>query len=337
MDATWKPDRDDIISATAKDLLERSQRPFYENLRGFRFSPKDVPDDVFVWVKHSLGGEPLRCEANTQYFVHSEISKMDDATRRMYRAPKVFDFFEAEIDELPYGILVMESVTGVPVSGVMRDIRRQNTEQRERGIGLVEGSASDDSLQQHQEQEHQQERHNKMASETQQRGQETTENPLAQPHNKEDEQKRILDGELLPLKNRVADAICFLLSLPKPPDTRPGLVSGTFPDLPPLRFVHEGLRLCYCDLNFDNLLLEDAEDPSGSIIIIDFEHASWPPYSFLIWEAWDKREFAMEERIRSRFGLELSRENVYALFALLRQREWDSAITISPSPSWAAV
>ncbi|OBR03260.1 hypothetical protein CH63R_12387 [Colletotrichum higginsianum IMI 349063] len=294
----------------------------------------------------------------------------------------------------------MEYVTGVPVSGVLRDIRRQNAEQMERGVSLVEGSASDDSLQQHQEQEHQQGRHNKMTSETQQGGQETTENPLAQPpqeqehgerqdvedaqetceehpkndqqNNKEDEQKRILDGELLPLKNRVADAICFLLSLPKPPDTRPGPAGGgrikhwtfgrdesdaphefsdvehletyvnekiseTFPDLPHARFVHEGLRLCYCDLNFDNFLLEDAEDPSGRIIIIDFEHASWLPYSFLTWEAWDKREFAMEERIRSRCGLELNRDNVYALYALLRQREWNSAIRNSPSPSGAAI
>ncbi|KAJ0148239.1 hypothetical protein CTA2_712 [Colletotrichum tanaceti] len=227
----------------------------------------------------------------------------------------------------------MEYVTGVPVSRVLRDIRKQHADQRERGAGLMEGPASDDSLPHHQGQEH---------------------------------QKRILDGELSPLKNRVADAVCFLLSIPKPPDTRPGPVGGgrikhwtfgrdesdapyefsdvehletyvnekiseTFPDLPPARFVHEGLRLCYCDLNFDNFLLEDAEDPSGRIIIIDFEHASWLPYSFLTWEAWDKREFAVEERIRSRCGLELGRDNVYALYALLRQREWDSAITISPS------
>ncbi|GJD02391.1 hypothetical protein ColKHC_11216 [Colletotrichum higginsianum] len=285
----------------------------------------------------------------------------------------------------------MEYVTGVPVSGVLRDIRRQNAEQRERGVSLVEGSASDDSLQQHQEQEHQQGRHNKMTSETQQGCQGMTENPLAQPqqeqeyserqdvedaqetceehpkndlqNNKEDEQKRILDEELLPLKNRVADAICFLLSLPKPPDTRPdppavdassiGPLEGTNPTrrmsfqtysaFRPTstkrypRFLHEGLRLCYCNLNFDNFLLEDAEDPSGRIIIIDFEHASWLPYSFLTWEAWDKREFAMEERIRSRCGLELNRDNLYALYALLRQREWDSAIMISPSPSGAAV
>lgn len=87
----------------------------------------------------------------------------------------------------------------------------------------------------------------------------------------------------------------------------------TNPGLPPANFIPEGLKLCYCDLNFDNFIMEDGSDRSSRIIVIDFEHTSWLPYSFLIWELWDKRQFHLEERISARGQLQVNRENIYAL------------------------
>lgn len=51
----------------------------------------------------------------------------------------------------------------------------------------------------------------------------------------------------------------------------------------------EGLRLCYCDLNLDNFLLQDSSEPSSTLYIIDFEHTSWLPVSFLLWEVYNKK------------------------------------------------
>lgn len=53
--------------------------------------------------------------------------------------------------------------------------------------------------------------------------------------------------------------------------------------------------------------MEDSSDPGSRVILVDFEHTSpWLPYSFLIWELWDKREKYLYERIRTRANLEVN-------------------------------
>ncbi|KAK2779143.1 hypothetical protein CKAH01_11402 [Colletotrichum kahawae] len=91
------------------------------------------------------------------------------------------------------------------------------------------------------------------------------------------------------------------------------------------KLVPEGPKLCYCDLNLNNFILEDGENPDRRMIIIDFEHANFLPHSFLAWEMWNKREFDMEERVRLQSNLEVSRDNIYAIHALSRvlNRQWN--------------
>lgn len=84
--------------------------------------------------------------------------------------------------------------------------------------------------------------------------------------------------------------------------------------------VSEGLKLCYCDFNFENFLLEDPDDPASRLTIIDFEHTAWLPFSFLIWALWDKREGYIVEQVTSRTGMEIHRENVEALHNIRLQR-----------------
>jgi len=57
------------------------------------------------------------------------------------------------------------------------------------------------------------------------------------------------------------------------------------PDLAPADFKREGLNLCYCDPNLSNFLIPDPAQPltSSPICVIDFEHASRLPISFLVW------------------------------------------------------
>ncbi|KAI8274787.1 hypothetical protein K4K60_009233 [Colletotrichum sp. SAR11_57] len=248
---------------------------------------------------------------------------MDEGARQRFHVPRVFDFIDTELDVklhgfknprlLPYGIIVMEYVTGTSVAQISSDIRPDPLiAHAEQSSGKTESSAEE-----------------------------------------------IAEKEA-PFKNRVADAISFLLSFPPPSDVSPGPVGGgliknwafgkddsdaprEFANLEELNefvnkkivegrsdmiqanLVPEGLKLCYCDLNLHNFIMEDRENPDSRIIIIDFEHANFLPHSFLTWEMWKKREFDMEERVRLQSNLTLSRDNVYAIHELCRvvTRQWD--------------
>lgn len=117
------PDRNKIIEATTAEVLKAQKRPFHENIRGFRFVDPDSPDDTCYWVKFAPHSRLLRGEADTQAYVRAELAKMDHKTRQMIHVPEVFGFIEAEIDGLSYGMIVMEYVTTVPISRIVRDLR----------------------------------------------------------------------------------------------------------------------------------------------------------------------------------------------------------------------
>lgn len=88
-------------------------------------------------------------------------------------------------------------------------------------------------------------------------------------------------------------------------------------------FGSEELRLCYCDPGFQNFLLEDPSDPASRLTIIDFEHTSWLPYSFLVWDLRQKKEYYIEESVTLRSGLDVNEDNVTALHNIRMQRFYD--------------
>lgn len=94
------------------------------------------------------------------------------------------------------------------------------------------------------------------------------------------------------------------------------------PDFTTANLVSEGLKLCYCDFNFDNFLLEDPDDPNSRLTIIDFEHTAWLPFSFLIWALWDKREVYIVEQVVSLTRMEIPRGNAEVLQNVHLQRKW---------------
>ncbi|KAF4430715.1 hypothetical protein CFRS1_v009542 [Colletotrichum fructicola] len=306
---------------------------------------------------------------------------MDEGARQRFHVPRVFDFIDTELDVklhgfknprlLPYGIIVMEYVTGTSVAQISSDIRPdpliagklesavvssedQSADKSGEHSTKTEGSAEPTTSETHNErQAHGQETPGLAASPPQ-------EQHAEQSSGKTESSAEEIAEKEAPFKNRVADAISFLLSFPPPSDVSPGPVGGgliknwafgkddsdaprEFANLEELNefvnkkivegrsdmiqanLVPEGLKLCYCDLNLHNFIMEDRENPDSRIIIIDFEHANFLPHSFLTWEMWKKREFDMEERVRLQSNLTLSRDNVYAIHELCRvvTRQWD--------------
>lgn len=53
--------------------------------------------------------------------------------------------------------------------------------------------------------------------------------------------------------------------------------------------------------------------------IIHFEHTSWLPFSFLVWELWDKREGYIKKQVKSRTGLGINKGHVEALHNIMLQ------------------
>lgn len=54
------------------------------------------------------------------------------------------------------------------------------------------------------------------------------------------------------------------------------------PDLTTADLALEGLRLYYCDFNFDNFLLEDLSNLNSLLTVIDFEYTTELFFSFLV-------------------------------------------------------
>lgn len=120
-DSTWEVDIEELIAA-AKDYEELcNSRPYHENVRGFLFTPKILPPGVTrLWVKSRAEGPTLRGEADTQHYVHTELNKRGPPTSEHFYVPKVFDYAEYWIGEMIYSCIVMEFVTGSPISSIMK-------------------------------------------------------------------------------------------------------------------------------------------------------------------------------------------------------------------------
>jgi thiamine kinase-like enzyme len=85
---------------------------------------------------------------------------------------------------------------------------------------------------------------------------------------------------------RVANGMCLQL--------KSGLVAN---------FMVEGLSLCHCDLHLENFRVS-LDDPCGDIYLIDFEHASWLPRSFLAYELLKRGLSYQNERLWSKARVE---------------------------------
>ncbi|KAI0966037.1 hypothetical protein F4678DRAFT_451139 [Xylaria arbuscula] len=165
------------------------------------------------------------------------------------------------------------------------------------------------------------------------------------------------DESITSLKDRVIEAVCFLLSLTPPPETPPGPVGGgrmknrafgtdeleaprqfessedlqTYindeieqegVDLSPCNLLTEDLRLCCCDLGFHNFILQDESSPETSkLIIIDYEMTNWLPHSFLVLESWNTRDAHMSEGIKNGGLLDINEDNIQAINALRNRRD----------------
>lgn len=83
--------------------------------------PKALPPGVTrLWVKSHAGEPTLRGEADTQDYVHAEIFKRGPVISEHIYVPKVFGYVEFEIEGFPYSAIVMEFVTGTPISNIMK-------------------------------------------------------------------------------------------------------------------------------------------------------------------------------------------------------------------------
>lgn len=115
----WAADIDELTAAVKQEIEICSKRYFYENIRGFRFVPKVLPPGVdCLWVKYKDEGPTLEAEACTQEYVYGELSKWDEPARKGLHVPKVFDYAEIRIDDFTYSFIIMEFVTGTPISHI---------------------------------------------------------------------------------------------------------------------------------------------------------------------------------------------------------------------------
>lgn len=164
----WEVDIEELIAATRQYRDLCNSRHFYENIRGFSFTPKVLPHGVTrLWVKPHVVEPTLRAEADTQDYAHTQITKRGPPTGEGLYAPKVFDYAEFEIEGMDYSCIVMEFVTGTPISSIMKPTL-WSTDMSESAKAEI----------------------------------------------------------VRPFKDRVADALCFLLSLEPLPDTAPAPVNG---------------------------------------------------------------------------------------------------------------
>lgn len=171
-DFDWTVDIDELVAATKQEMEEREARgPTAAPLiTGFRFVPKILPPGVqCLWVKYHQADPTREGEAYTQAYVHNQLVKLDEPTRGRFYVPKVFDYAEAWIEDCPWSFIIMEFVTGTPLTEVRKRVVRSASYTR-----ALENTSKN----------------------------------------------------MGPFKDRVVDALCFLLSLEPPPDTTPGPVNG---------------------------------------------------------------------------------------------------------------
>lgn len=127
-----KPDRDEIIAALADELNSQRHKNQFEVMRGFQFTNGHLPAGAdCVWIKYDFDVPRLQWQANTQAWAHGQIAKDDKANTR-FHIPRVYDFFEARINELDYGLIVMEFAEGVTVRDIEFNIKSSNMSQEEK-------------------------------------------------------------------------------------------------------------------------------------------------------------------------------------------------------------
>ncbi|KAI7784469.1 hypothetical protein LA080_009968 [Diaporthe eres] len=107
----WKPDRDEIITAFADYLDSFKQRSVLDRfrmLKGFQFTTGHLPPGANrIWVKYSFDVPRMQWQANTQAWAHECITKDENANAK-FHVPRIYDSFEARINELNYELIVME-------------------------------------------------------------------------------------------------------------------------------------------------------------------------------------------------------------------------------------
>ncbi|KAJ0109344.1 hypothetical protein J7T55_000269 [Diaporthe amygdali] len=128
----WKLVRDEIIAALADELNPQRHKNHFEVMRGFKLTNGHLPAGAdCVWIKYDFDVPRLQWQANTQAWAYEQIAKDDNANAR-FHIPRVCDFFEARINGLDYGLIVMEFVEGVTVSDIEFNITSSNISQEEK-------------------------------------------------------------------------------------------------------------------------------------------------------------------------------------------------------------
>lgn len=76
-------------------------------------------------------------------------------------------------------------------------------------------------------------------------------------------------------------------------------------------------------MNRENFIIEDGENPSSRLIIIDFEHANFLPTSFLVYSSWLTHDAHISEGIRLGAHLEVNEDTIHALHNIrMHRRLW---------------
>lgn len=94
----------------------------------------------------------------------------------------------------------------------------------------------------------------------------------------------------------------------------------TNPGWPPIDLVSEEMQLCHSDMNLTNLIMEDGEDHSSRLIIINFEHENILPTSFLVYSSWLTCDAHISEGIRLGAHLKVNEDTIAAIGNMRRHR-----------------
>lgn len=77
-----------------------------------------------------------------------------------------------------------------------------------------------------------------------------------------------------------------------------------------VNFQNEPLIFCYSDLNDENFLFETDSNDRPRLWLVDFEHASFLPISYLSWVVWEHDRWPTKRPIQERIGHSLPRNNL---------------------------